>query len=120
MSSSKSMDSREVIKMSNSFLDLISQITEPEQILFRTFSCDDTCARGLSHLCQKAQKVCKGNTSHSIASLTVRENSMNSFEIKGSHAIASLAVKQSNELKLIIITTILIVMIVLCFVASRR
>ena len=114
------MDSRDVIKMSASFLDLIAQITEPEQILFRTFSCDDNCARGLSQLCQKAKKMCKGDALHSIASLTISENSVNSFEIKGSHAIASLAVQKSNELKLIIIASIIIVLIILCFAATKR
>lgn len=114
------MDSKDVIKMSVSFLDLITQITEPEQILFRTFSCDDNCARGLSHLCQKARKLCKGDAHDSIASLTISESSVNSFEIKGSHAIASLAVQQSNELKLIIIASIIIILIILCFAAAKR
>lgn len=114
------MDSKDVVKMSNSFLDLITKITEPEQLLFRTFSYSDKHAHGLFQLCQKAKKLCKGNATDSIASLTICENNTNSFEIKGSHAIASFAVQQTYEIKLLILVLVIVAIIIFCFTLRKQ
>lgn len=105
------MQSQDVVRQSQEFLRLMSDVTPKSDLAFETFTRD-----GLEDLCEFADEVALGRGA-SVSSLTIRPGDENSFVIHGTHARATLESKNTGAR---LILCLLIIVVLLALLACVR
>ena len=110
------MHEQDVLTRAHDFLVLMSQLSEPRDLCFRTFT---TEGEGMDELCLLAQRVAKGGED-AISSLTIRPGTETSFEISGTHALAIMAEKRAVATRFVILSVLAAVLLVIILCICRR
>ena len=112
-------DDASVVRSCARFLGLMSAITHPADVHFRSYASDGV--EGLAWLCDHAQQVATAERG-ALASLVIDAGHASSFALDGAHARATLRHRpaQTPEPRLLLILALTIGVIVAIFLCLGR
>ncbi len=102
------MHESEVLERSTEFLTLMSRLAPPHDVCFRTFA----PPQRTGELCALAQRVATGGDAAAV-SLTLRPGDAPSFQLRGTHALATLQESSAPATRVAIIVVLLVLLVVL-------
>lgn len=106
----------QVIAQASEYLNLMSEITRPEDMCFRSFLTDGV--GGLAELCEAAALRAHGGAD-ALASLVIAPGDVSSFRIDGRHARATLQACPTPNTRLVVLL-VLLAIVAFIFIARRR
>ena len=111
------MTDAEVVRQATEYLSLVSDLTPPSELYFRSFATDGV--DGLADLCDAAHRVAAGGES-ALASLVVAPGPESGFVLDGSHARATLRLCPTPHTRLVILAIRLALAVVAAMLFGRR
>ena len=110
------MHEEDAVTRAHDFLVLMSHLADPRDMCFRTYT---TEGDGMGELCTLARRVATGGED-AISSLTIRPGAETSFEISGTHALATMAEKRAVATRFVILSVLAAVLLVIILCICRR
>lgn len=104
------MGEDEVVAHAVEFLNIMSELSPPENICFRTFA---PPRAELDVLYALADRVASGADATSPVSLTLRPGDAPSFQIHGTHAVMTLRESSAPATRVAIIVVLLVALVML-------
>ena len=111
------MTDAEVVSLAAEYLSLVSELTPPSDLYFRSFT--DQGVDGLAELCDAGRRVA-GGTESALASLVVATGPESRFVLDGTHARATLRVCTTPHTRLVVLGLLLALAVVAVMMFARR
>ena len=112
------MSDAEVVRQAAEYLSLVSDLTPPSDLYFRSFVTEGV--DGLAELCEAARRVAGGGGDGALASLVVAPGTESCFVIDGTHARATLKVCPTPHTRLVVLLILLALAVVAVMVFAKR
>ena len=114
--SMSTMSDATVVQHASRYLHLMSSLTPPAQLCFRSFVHDGV--DGMRELSDAASRLALGGDD-AIASLVIRPGHSSAFVVDGTHASATIVACPTPHTRLLVIVALLIAIILACVVMRR-